>query len=260
MNELIKDNLTTKIYETRDAMGRGAAEDVRDKLIELLEEKDEVNVIFASAPSQNEFLKYLSQAEGVEWNRVNVFHMDEYIGLSPDHPQRFSNFLKVRLFDKLDFKNTFLLNPDENNLEASCNQYASLLKQFPLDIVCMGIGENSHIAFNDPHVADFNDSKLVKVVQLESTSRHQQVNDGCFPSIDEVPQMAVTLTIPILVSADYIFCVVPGPSKTDAVNRTINEDINEKYPSTILRQHPNAIMYVDEDSAAELEVEEKKTS
>src|SRR5690606_5367103 len=210
---------------------------------ELLATQELVNIIFAAAPSQNEFLEALVQQEGIEWNRVNAFHMDEYIGLPMDAPQRFGRFLDDRLFKKVSFRSVNYLNGNAANIEEECQRYTALLKQYPTDIVCMGIGENCHIAFNDPHVANFDDSAWVKVVDLDLACRQQQVNDGCFTGLNLVPTHALTLTIPALVAAPAIFCMVPGPNKAAAVKHTLSDAISARYPSTILRRHLNAILY-----------------
>src|SRR5690606_26910170 len=156
------DLLTVAQFEDRPAMGKAAAEAVITHIQELLATQELVNIIFAAAPSQNEFLEALVQQEGIEWNRVNAFHMDEYIGLPMDAPQRFGRFLDDRLFKKVSFRSVNYLNGNAANIEEECQRYAALLKQYPTDIVCMGIGENCHIAFNDPHVANFDDPAWVK--------------------------------------------------------------------------------------------------
>ena len=245
-----KDKLFVKIFGTRDEMGKAAANDIAECIKELLSKKEEINMIFAAAPSQNDMLYHLCERNDIEWERINAFHMDEYIGLKSDAPQCFSNFLKRYIFDLKPFKSVTLINAAATDPAAECQRYTELLKKYPVDIVCMGIGENGHIAFNDPHVADFNDSQTVKVVELDEVCRMQQVNDGCFLSIDEVPKYALTLTIPTLVSANYNFCVVPAPTKANAVKNTVEGEINEKCPATILRNKDNAIMYCDKDSSA----------
>lgn len=241
--------LAIKIYPSRSHLGNEAAELASQKIMELLEQKEEINIIFAAAPSQNEFLKTLRLKVGIEWNRINAFHMDEYIGLDANAPQGFGNFLKALIFDSLPFKSVNYLNGNADNPEEECNRYTTLLQQYPVDIVFMGIGENGHLAFNDPPVADFNDPKSVKVVELDEVCRQQQVNDGCFKSLDDVPSQALTLTLPCLLSADYIFCMVPGNTKSQAVKDTVNAPIKEQYPSTILRKHPNAILFLDTESS-----------
>jgi len=251
MNELKEfkaGELTVKIYETRAIMGREAANEAAALIKKLLEEKAEVNIVFAAAPSQNEFLASLSTAEGIDWGRINAFHMDEYIGLHKDAPQGFGNFLRDRIFGKLPFKSINYLNGNAENAEEECKRYSGLLKAFPTDIVCMGIGENGHIAFNDPHVADFEDKEMVKVVELDERCRNQQVNDGCFKTINEVPTHALTLTIPALLAGKYIFCVVPGSTKTEAVTNTVKGEITTACPASILKKHSNAVLYVDRDS------------
>ena len=251
MNELKEfkaDKLKVKIYETRETMGREAANDAACLIKKLLSEKDEVNIIFAAAPSQNEFLASLIQAGDIDWKRINAFHMDEYIGLRSDAPQGFGNFLKDRIFGKAGFKSVNYLNGNAENIEAECKRYTGLLKAFPTDIVCMGIGENGHIAFNDPHVADFEDSETVKVVELDQRCRNQQVHDGCFKTISEVPTRALTLTIPALTAGRHIFCVVPGSTKTEAVTNTVKGDITTACPASILKKHSSAVLYADRDS------------
>jgi len=252
LKEFKKDNLTVKLFDTRDAMGAYAAKEASDKMKELLSKKEEINMIFAAAPSQNEFLKTLYTDKDIDFSRINAFHMDEYIGLPSDNPAGFGNFLRDRIFSKAPFKSVNYLNGLAEDIDAECARYTQLLKDHPIDIVCMGIGENGHIAFNDPHVAFFNDEKAVKVVELDQKCRQQQVNDGCFASIDEVPTHALTLTIPTLVSGDYLFCMVPAATKADAVYATINGEIEEKCPASILRKHDNATLYVDSDSGAKI--------
>jgi glucosamine-6-phosphate deaminase len=187
----------------------------------------------------------------VEWDRVNAFHMDEYIGLDPDAPQGFGNFLRERLFSRVRMKETFLLDGNAKDVAAECRRYAALLEEFPADLVVLGIGENTHLAFNDPHVARFDDPALVKVVELDEVSRRQQVNDGCFLSIEDVPTQALTLTIPALMRAPFIFAVVPGRRKAEAVRRTLREEIGERWPSTVLRGHPGAVLFIDQESAGD---------
>lgn len=243
--------LKVRIYETRKEMGNNAALEASQKIKELLMEKEFINIIFAAAPSQNEFLFYLSHEEGIDWNRINAFHMDEYVGLDSNAPQRFGQFLKEKIFDKVSFKKVYYINGDADP-SSECRRYADLLKEFPADVVCMGIGENTHIAFNDPHDADFHDTLMVKEVNLDEISRQQQVNDGCFANIDEVPVSAITLTVPTLLGAKNIFCIVPGSNKAQAIYHTLNDKVNEKYPSTILKNQENATLYLDNESASML--------
>ena len=245
-----QDLLTYKIYQTRDEMGKAAAAEAAEAIKKLLETKGEINMIFAAAPSQNEFLAALTADKSIDFTKINAFHMDEYIGLPADAPQRFANFLKRSLFDKVPFKSVNIIDCTAPDPEKECERYAALLKEYPCDIVCMGIGENGHIAFNDPHDADFDDPKTVKVVSLDEVCRQQQVNDGCFRSIDEVPKYALSLTIPALIAPEYVFCVVPAKTKADAVKNTLTGPIDESCPASILRRHKNTVLYLDMDSAA----------
>jgi len=249
MQQFKKDKLSVKITVSRAELGAIAASTVANKIIELLATKAYVNVVFAAAPSQSEFLASLVK-ENIPWDRINAFHMDEYIGLSPDAPQGFGNFLYKNLFSKITTHSTNYLNGNATDLETECQRYTDLLKTYPSDIVCMGIGENTHIAFNDPHVADFKDPAVVKIVDLDIACRQQQINDGCFKELTNVPTHALTLTISALYNANYIYCMVPGPNKANAVKHTLNEDISELYPSTILRAHANAVLFIDKESSA----------
>lgn len=245
-----KDLLKVNIYNTRTEMGVSAANDIKAKILELLEKKETINMIFAAAPSQNEVLAALANDKTIPWNRVNAYHMDEYIGLSADAPQGFGNFLKEHIFGIADFKSVNYIDVTAADADAECERYSKLLRENPTDIVVMGIGENGHIAFNDPPVADFRDVKKVKSVLLDEICRNQQVHDGCFATLDDVPKMAITLTVPTLFAGKYLFCIVPAKTKAFAVRDTINGDISEKCPASVLRMHTDAILYLDSDSAS----------
>ena len=247
------DNLTTNIYKTRNKMGEAAAADIRAKIKELLETKPEINMIFAAAPSQNYVLKSLLSYGDIEWERINAYHMDEYIALGEEDSHRsFGTYLSEHIFDKAPFKSVNLINATAKDADKECERYAKILRENPTDIVVMGIGENGHIAFNDPPVADFEDKLSVKVVKLDEVCRQQQVNDGCFPTIDRVPTHAITLTCPTLFSGGSLFCIVPAKTKADAVYKTLNSEISEKCPATILRRHTSAVLYLDAESSAKL--------
>lgn len=237
---LKKDKLTAYVYENRTLMGRAAADDIAECMERLLEKKETLNMVFAAAPSQNDMLLELS-GKNLPWNRVNAFHMDEYCGLSKNHPQSFGRYLDEHIFGLVPFGNIYYISDYGED-------YAGLLRDNHIDIVCLGIGENGHIAFNDPGVADFSDPLLIKKARLDDVCRMQQVHDGCFPSFEEVPEYALTLTVPQMVSADFMFCVVPAATKAGAVFRMINDEINEGCPCTVLRRHDNAVLYCDADS------------
>lgn len=243
------DRLNFKVYDTRKSLGINAAKHVAEKIGELLEQKQEINMVFASAPSQNEFLEALLD-EKMEWGRINAFHLDEYIGLDKEAPQGFGNFIKVRLFSKVNCKSVNYMDGNAKDINAECERYSRLLNEYPADIVCLGIGENGHLAFNDPPMADFNDAVKVKVVELEDACRQQQVNDGCFDNIFSVPQKALTMTIPAIFAGKYIYSMVPGKTKMKAVYHTAMDSIGTHCPSTVLRKHQHAVLYLDSVSAA----------
>lgn len=245
-------NLTVKIYNTRQEVGEIAAKEASEEIKKVIMQTGKCNIIFAAAPSQNEFLEVLANDKTIDFSKINAFHMDEYIGIPSDAPQGFGNFLKEKIFSKVSFKTVNYINGNAIDVDEECDRYKMLLQNNPIDVVCMGIGENAHIAFNDPHVAKFNDEKMVKVVDLDEKCRIQQVNDGCFKHIDEVPTHAITLTIPTLISVNRIFCMVPSQTKANAVFNTVNSEISEKYPATILKKHNFAIMYLDKDSAQKI--------
>ena len=252
MREFKKDKLTVRVLPSRAEMGRVAAQDIRDRILALLAEKGEINMIFAAAPSQNDVLKSLAACADIPWGRINAFHMDEYIGLDRSAPQGFGNFLMAHIFGLVPFRSVNLIDCSAKDPEAESERYAGLLKGHPTDIVVMGIGENGHIAFNDPPVADFGDPRWVKPVKLDDVCRQQQVNDGCFAKFDDVPECAMTLTCPTLVRATWKFCVVPASTKAEAVRRMLTWDVGEKCPATLLRRSENAVLYLEPASAAKV--------
>jgi len=202
--QLKKDKLGILVFDDRQSLGEAAAAMVSDKIKDLLSRKNDVNIIFAAAPSQNEFLQALVSDATIAWQKINAFHMDEYLGLPEDSPQLFGSYLRSRFFGLVPFKSVNYIKAGATDIQKECERYTELLTAHPPDIVCMGVGENTHIAFNDPHKADFNDPKSIKMVSLDLVCRQQQVNDGCFATLKEVPAYALTLTIPILLNAPFI--------------------------------------------------------
>jgi glucosamine-6-phosphate deaminase len=242
------DRLKVEIHLTRVEMGVAAGRAVAGLMRKLLRERNGVRMIFAAAPSQNEFLAELGSSPGIDWSRVTALHMDEYVGLSADAPQSFVRYLREHLFDQVQPGTVHLLNGVAPDPTEECERYASLVNEAPIDILCAGIGENGHLAFNDPP-ADFDDPQTVKVVDLALSCRQQQVHDGCFSDLESVPLKAYTLTVPALMSAHYAFCVVPGPTKAEAVRDTLLLPVSPACPATILRTHEQAILYVDAEAA-----------
>lgn len=241
------EKLTTFIYKTRDAMGRAAGKAAAEVIREVLKEKPFANVIFAAAPSQNETLSSLL-AEDVDFSRIRAFHMDEYVGLSIEREQSFARYLYDHVFSHAPFAEVHYIPAAKDAAEA-CAAYTALLRDNPPDVVLMGIGENGHIAFNDPPVADFNDTALIKRVELDPICRMQQVHDGCFPTLDDVPTHALTLTVPALMSAKHLICTVPAATKANAVLAMLTGPYGEVCPATALRKHDDARMFLDADSA-----------
>lgn len=246
------DQLSIQIYSDREQMGRAAAAAVAERISTLLRSQPLIRMVFAAAPSQDELLAELVSNREIDWFRIAAFHMDEYLSLPPEAPQRFGNYLKERLFEKVPFRAVHIMNSTVEEPAAECARYNKLITAAPIGIVCLGIGENGHIAFNDPPVADFQDRDTVKVVELDDLCRQQQVNDGAFKSIGDVPQLALTLTIPALMSGRHLFCVVPGPAKAEAVCRTLYGSIEVDCPASILRRHDSAILFLDLDSASKI--------
>jgi glucosamine-6-phosphate deaminase len=239
--------LQIRCFANSTTMSRAAAHDIAEEIRARLAVAAGVRMIFAAAPSQGEMIEALIAEPAIDWRRVTAFHMDEYIGLAAGAPQRFAVWLRERLFGRVPFAAVQPILPDPDP-RAAAKRYAALLDTAPIDIVCLGIGVNGHIAFNDPPVADFADPEDVKIVELDAVCRQQQVDDDCFPNIAAVPERAVTLTIPRLLRAEKLFCVVPGAHKRAAVRSTLHGPIAADCPASVLRRHRDCILYLDAES------------
>jgi glucosamine-6-phosphate deaminase len=251
IKEFTVEMLKICIYDNRTAMGRAAAAEAAMRIGKIIGDKGEAAIVFAAAPSQSEFIAELCR-QNVDWGKVNAYHMDEYIGLDQNAPQRFGNFLKRSIFDKVPLKSVHYMTNQEMDPSVIVENYEELLTQNPPDLVFLGVGENGHLAFNDPGMADFEDSRKVKIVNLDDVCRNQQVNDGCFEKFEDVPQKAVTLTMSMLMSIPEALAIVPGSTKTDAVCRTVHDPITTAFPATILRRHPGTILYTEREGGARL--------
>lgn len=250
LNQFHADKMVVQVYSDRQPMGQAAALAVAGRMRQLLAlNEDGVSMLFAAAPSQSGFLTEISKAPGIDWKKVIAFHLDEYVGLLPTNSQSFVNYLKTRLFDRVKPGRVEFLDGMAKDPNAESERYAALLAKRPIDIACVGIGENGHLAFNDPHVADFKDPKKVKVVALDPACIQQQVNDGCFSHVSLVPKKALTVTIPTIMSATYVYCIVPGPRKAAAVKTALRGTISRACPATVLRTHANAMLFLDSESA-----------
>jgi glucosamine-6-phosphate deaminase len=247
-----EDSLEVFVYENRALAGRAAAHGIVQAIRSRQRTQGNVNVVFAAAPSQDEFLAGLVADAEIDWTRVVAFHLDEYLGIDADHPVSFRRYLQEHLFRLVGLgQDRLRLIPGEQVERPlqTCLAYEDLLRANPTDIVCAGIGENGHLAFNDPPVADFLDPVLVKVVRLDAPCRNQQLNDGCFERLEDIPTHAYTLTIPALLRAPVVSVVVPGPRKANAVLTTLRGPIGEACPATALRRHSGARLYLDRESA-----------
>ncbi|HYC73087.1 MAG TPA: glucosamine-6-phosphate deaminase [Opitutaceae bacterium] len=243
------DLLRVRVHPDRAAVGAAAADDAADAIDRAVAGRGSARVVFACAPSQSEMLAAL-RARPVDWARVTAFHMDEYAGLSAGHPASFRHYLHEHLLRRVPVREFHGIAGEAGDLAAEGRRYAELLQAAPIDLVCLGIGENGHLAFNDPPVADFNDPLAVKVVELDEPCRRQQVNDGCFPSIAEVPRRALTLTIPMLLAGRALVVTVPGPRKAAAVRSALIGPVATACPASILRTHRSAALHLDRDAAA----------
>lgn len=243
------DYLNVYVYENRQAMGKAAASVIAAEIRRAIQERGRAVVILASAPSQNEFLAELSEAPDIDWSRVTAFHLDEYLGMDDRAPQSFRRFLIDRLVNKVGVGEFHGLRGEAPDAAQEATSYAELLRDNPPDFAVLGIGENGHLAFIDPPFCDFNDPQAVKVVELDEVCRNQQVNDGAFASLDEVPRNALSLTIPTLMARPKLFAIVPGPAKRHAIKHTVEGQIRTECPASILRTHASAHLFIDRDSA-----------
>ncbi|HWR22089.1 MAG TPA: 6-phosphogluconolactonase [Feifaniaceae bacterium] len=240
--------LPVRVYDNRKEMGRAAAEEAARIINGAIKKKGTANVIFAAAPSQSDLLDALL-AQEIDWTLVRGFHQDEYIGLDPASSAGFGNFLRRHIFDKVPFMELHYLQCKPEHAEEKCKEYGALLKELPPDLIFLGVGENGHLAFNDPSVADFEDPLAVKVVELDDVCRNQQVNDGCFQAIKEVPTHAITLTMSLILRVPRAITVVPTALKASAINEALHGPVGTACPASALRLHRGASLYLDRDSA-----------
>jgi glucosamine-6-phosphate deaminase len=242
-----------EIHRSRRSMGAAAANRFHQLVSETLASKPACRVIFGCAPSQDEFFAALveqARTEPEKWRRVEVFHMDEYVGLPDKDDQSFRTYLRRNFLDHIETGRFHLIRGEADSPGAEAERYARLIAQGPIDAIAMGIGENGHVAFNDPPVADFADPFLAKVVEMDEVCRQQQVNDGCFTTLGSVPRSAITITIPVFAAAGNLCAIVPGPRKARAVRDTLLGPTGPACPATILRTHPHSELFLDSESAA----------
>lgn len=247
MIELERERLRVNVLPDRAAMGTAAADQVAGRLRDLLagDPSGRVRLLFAAAASQAEFLAGLSRADGIDWARVDAFQMDEYVGLARDDERAFGPWLDRHIFSIVHPGRVEKLDPATTDPDGECRRYGALIEDGGLDLAMVGIGENGHLAFNDPHVADFDDPEVVKPVAIDETSRAQQVRDGAFATIDLVPRLAMTVTMSTILASRAISVVVPGLAKAPAVARALGGPIEVACPASVLRRHPDVVMFAD---------------
>lgn len=247
-----RDNLAVRVFTDEASAGKDSAEFVARNLDGAIQAKGHANLILATGASQFAFIETLKTLQ-VDWSKITVFHLDEYKDLPETHPASFRKYLKERILDSVKPFQVHYINGDAKDIDREIARYEELLKAVTVDVACIGIGENGHIAFNDPEVADFNDPALVKIVQLDDTSRRQQLGEGWFATLEEVPREAISLTIPAITRCKIISCMVPDKRKANAVYNTLNAEISTACPATILRKHPYTVLFLDKNSASLLQ-------
>lgn len=246
------EKLPVEIYATNQAMGAAAAQAARTILQNAIADQGAARIILATGNSQLTFLHALREQDGIDWSVVTVFHMDEYLGIDSDHPASFPVFLREHIIDQVKPKAFHPVPNKPADVDKACADYEALLREGPIDMVALGYGENGHLAFNDPPYANFDDPVWVKVITLDEMSRRQQVGEGHFGSLDEVPEQAITLTIPALLAPKHILAIVPEARKANAVEACLTQPISEDRPGSILRQVDHATLYLDQESAARI--------
>ena len=243
--------LAVRVFATEHELGAAAASDAAANIREAIDDHGHANVMFASGNSQFAFLDALTARDDVDWDRLTGFHMDEYMGMDDTHPASFARYMRERIVDVV-HPHAFHYVDGTNTAVAECARYTELLRQHPLDVCCLGIGENGHLAFNDPPFADFDDPLDVKEIELDDASRRQQVGEGHFATLDDVPRTAITVTIPALLRARHVLAIVPEARKADAVQRALEGPISTACPASVLRRSPHATLYLDRSSSANI--------
>src|ERR671932_226042 len=246
------DALSVRVYNSSCELAQDAALLAQNYLQSLIAQQGAASVILATGNSQIQFLEALKGFGGVDWSRVTFFHLDEYLGIDADHPASFRRYLRDRVEKWVNPLQFHYIEGDAQQPLAECDRYTKLLRAQPIDLCCLGVGENGHLAFNEPSVADFNDPHSVKLVKLDKSTRQHPVKGGDFPHLEAVPQYAFTLTIPMICSAKKMLCLAPSERKRYAVYKMLQGAISTKYPASVLRTQAQATLFLDIDSAREL--------
>lgn len=252
MKSFTEDQLEVRIFPTRAEAGAQGAEIAAARIRETIGRDGKMAIVFASAVSQDPFLSALRAQPGIAWDKITAFHMDEYAGMSGDHPASFRRFLRERLLDHVPVAAFHQLDGEAADPDAECARYAALLENANPLLVIMGIGENGHLAFIDPQVCDFHEPRTVRPVELDDVCRMQQVHDGAFTTLEEVPKQALSLTVPFFLSVPRALVFVNGHHKSTAVKAAIKGPVTEACPASALRRHPAATMFLDAEAAEKL--------
>ena len=244
------DELPVRVYASQDDLAADAAREAQAFLVQCIAARGAASAILATGNSQIRFLDELIKLGGVDWSKLTLFHMDEYLGLDANHKASFRRYMRERVESRVRPRAFHYLDGQADQPLNECARYADLLQAGEIDLCCLGVGENGHIAFNDPHVADFEDPWAVKLVSLDLKCRQQQVNEGHFSGVDQMPQFAYTLTIPTLCAVRKMICIAPEKRKAQAVHNALREAVSTSCPASYLRKQPQAVLLLDQDSAA----------
>jgi glucosamine-6-phosphate deaminase len=240
--------LEIKVFDTKLELGHAAARDAAKIINQAIDERDAAYVIAATGASQFEFLDALAREE-IDWTKVVFFHLDEYVALPESHPASFRRYLKERVVDRIHPQTFHFLNGEAEDVHEECRRVGNLIAQQTIDVAFVGIGENGHLAFNDPP-ADFETDKPYLVVNLDNACRQQQVGEGWFKSIDEVPTQATSMSIKQILRSREILCIVPDERKAGAVKASVELDVSPMRPASILQSHPRVTLYLDRESSS----------
>lgn len=243
------DSLAVQIHDSEAELALSAANIIQQDLQQILKHKQTATVLFATGNSQLKFLDALASLNNIDWSRIICFHLDEYLGISENHSSSFRYYLRERIEKPILPQKFHYIQGDTLEPLQECERYSKLLTAQEIDLCMLGIGENGHLAFNEPAVANFQDPLQVKLVKLDSVNHQQQVNQGHFPNIESVPKYAFTLTIPMICAAKKIICLAPGQGKAKLVKQLLQGNITPQFPASILRNQPQANLLIDTESA-----------
>jgi glucosamine-6-phosphate deaminase len=249
-NDYTVKQASVRVFSSKAKMGKAAATEAAQIVRDALARQGHARIIVATGNSQLDFIRALTTEEQIDWSLMEVFHMDEYVGMSDSHPASFARWVKTRVTDIVHPGKVHYLRGNAPDIEEELRRYGGMLTSASIDLCALGVGENGHIAFNDPHVADFHDALVVKRVMLDSKCRFQQVGEGHFPNLEVVPEEAMTLTCPTLMSAKTLICCAPEKRKAEAIRNALYGLLSEECPASLLVTHPGARIYLDRESAS----------